>query len=64
MVQYSEATAKVLREAEMKLEEAVEKGSPSNIILDLAADWCNARQKKALQMGFRLATKLLKEGLC
>ena len=103
MVQYSEATAKALREAEisskkrqenlehnllselyyfilesegrkqdsaaeleaeMKLEEAVEKGSPSNIILDLAADWCNARQEKAFQMGFRLATKLLKEGLC
>ncbi len=102
MVQYSEATAKALREAEvlskkrqenlehnllselyyfvlesegrkrdsaaeleaeMKLEEAVKKGSPSNIILDLAADLCNAGQEKAFQMGFRLATKLLKEGL-
>ena len=51
-------------EAEMKLEEAIEKGSPSNIILDLAADWCNAGQEKAFQMGFRFATKLLKEGLC
>jgi len=51
-------------EAEMKLEEAIEKGSPSNIILDLATDWCNAGQEKAFQMGFRLATKILKEGLC
>lgn len=51
-------------EAEMKLEEAVENGSPANTILDLATDLCNAGRETAFKMGFRLATKLLKEGLC
>ncbi len=50
-------------EAEMKLEEAVEQRSPSHIILDLIADYCDARQENAFQMGFHLATKLLMEGL-
>lgn len=47
----------------MKLEEAVEQRSPSHIILDLIADYCDARQENAFQMGFHLATKLLMEGL-
>lgn len=50
-------------EAEMKLEDALMNGNAANVIMNLAADWHGAGQESGFKMGFRMATKLLTEGL-
>lgn len=50
-------------EAEKKLEEAVESVQVSNKIIDLATDWYSEGKEAGFVMGFRMATKLLMEGL-
>jgi len=50
-------------EAEKKLEEAVESVQVSSEIIDLATDWYNEGKEAGFVMGFRMATKLLMEGL-
>lgn len=50
-------------EAEMKLEDALMNGSAASAIMNLAADWHGAGQESGFKMGFRMATKLLTEGL-
>lgn len=50
-------------EASMKLEEAAEKGMPTNKIIDLACE-CSAEAKEAgFKQGFHTAMKLCMEGL-
>lgn len=50
-------------EAEKKLEEAVESVQVGNKIIDLATDWYSEGKEAGFVMGFRMATKLLMEGL-
>ena len=50
-------------EAETKLEDALMNGSAASAIMNLAADWHGAGQESGFKMGFRMATKLLTEGL-
>lgn len=50
-------------EAEKKLEEAVESVQVSDKIIDLATDWYSEGKEAGFVMGFRMATKLLMEGL-
>lgn len=50
-------------EAEKKLEEAIKRVQVSGEIIDLATDWYSEGKEAGFVMGFRMATKLLMEGL-
>ncbi len=50
-------------EANMKLEEAIEKAQPANRLIDLASEYAAEAKEAGFKQGFRVAMRLCMEGM-